>query len=158
MNRTRNIYCPMPPKLFLNSNSSRQRECFRAIDNRPHSLVHVEGSNVQALFNFLLNWRSCVASSGPQTGLPPTILSPVGFRGATLKSLKVGASLESYIYVLIVYLSSFNFCSMVASWNRSVVWNIGLNLKNSLLIMKFACLAEIYRFKVTKDYASRIVN
>ncbi|XP_064618396.1 protein downstream neighbor of son homolog [Liolophura sinensis] len=69
-----------------------QRECFRAIDNRPQSLVHVEGSNVQALFNFLLNWRSCVASSGPQTGLPPTILSPVGFRGATLKSLKVKQS------------------------------------------------------------------
>ncbi|XP_060592428.1 protein downstream neighbor of Son-like [Ruditapes philippinarum] len=66
-----------------------QREGFRVIDHRPESLVMVEGSDVQALFNFLLNCRTCVAMSGTQAGLPPTILSPAPFKGATLKSHKV---------------------------------------------------------------------
>jgi len=67
-----------------------QREGFRVIDNRPKSLVTVEGSNVQALYNYLLNCRTCTANSGVQAGLPPTILSPKPFKGATLKSHKVG--------------------------------------------------------------------
>ncbi|XP_041354100.1 protein downstream neighbor of Son-like [Gigantopelta aegis] len=62
-----------------------QREGFRQVDSRPQSLVFVEGDQVQALFNFLLNCRTCTATSGPQAGLPPTLLSPVAFRGATLK-------------------------------------------------------------------------
>ncbi|XP_013421778.1 protein downstream neighbor of son homolog [Lingula anatina] len=66
-----------------------QREGFRAIDNRPESTVYVEGNEVQALYNFLLNCKSCIANTGAQTGIPPTILSPVAFKGATLKSLKV---------------------------------------------------------------------
>ncbi|XP_048769188.2 protein downstream neighbor of son homolog [Ostrea edulis] len=70
-----------------------QREGFRAIDNRPESLIHVQGADVQALFNFLLNCRSCVASSGPQAGVPPTILSPSPFRGAAVQSHKVKHSL-----------------------------------------------------------------
>ena len=59
------------------------------IDNRPESLVYVTGCDVQGLFNFLLNCRSCVASSGNQAGIPPTILAPAAFQGATLKSHKV---------------------------------------------------------------------
>ncbi|KAL4233691.1 hypothetical protein ACF0H5_008371 [Mactra antiquata] len=66
-----------------------QREGFRVIDHRPESLVYIDGSNIQALYNFLLNCRSCVAMSGTQAGLPPTILSPKPFKGATLKSHKV---------------------------------------------------------------------
>ncbi|KAL5010623.1 hypothetical protein ScPMuIL_012928 [Solemya velum] len=65
-----------------------QRECFRAIDNRPESLVLVEGGEVQAIFNFLLNCRGCTATSGPQAGVPPTILAPRAFKGATLRSSK----------------------------------------------------------------------
>ena len=60
------------------------------IDNRPESLVYVEGSDVQALFNFLLNCRTCTAQSGTQAGVPPTILAPKVFKGATLKCNKVG--------------------------------------------------------------------
>ncbi|XP_045196207.2 protein downstream neighbor of Son-like [Mercenaria mercenaria] len=66
-----------------------QREGFRVIDHRPESLVLIEGPDVQAFFNFLLNCRTCVAMSGIQAGLPPTILSPAPFKGATLKSHKV---------------------------------------------------------------------
>ncbi|OWF42711.1 protein downstream neighbor of son homolog [Mizuhopecten yessoensis] len=70
-----------------------QREGFKLIDNRPESTVHVIGSDVQALYNYLLNCRSCVATSGPQAGLPPTILSPTAFKGATLKSHQTKHSL-----------------------------------------------------------------
>ena len=49
----------------------------------------VEGADTQALFNFLLNCRSCVAPTGTQAGVPPTILAPTAFHGATLKPLKV---------------------------------------------------------------------
>ena len=59
------------------------------MDRRAQSLVLCEGSEVQALFNFLINFRSCIALTGPQAGIPPTILSPTVFRGATLKSNKV---------------------------------------------------------------------
>ncbi|XP_071480874.1 protein downstream neighbor of Son-like [Diadema antillarum] len=61
------------------------------LDNRPQSLVLVEGPDTQALFNFLLNSRSVVASVGPLADIPPTILSPVAFKAATLHSCKVKA-------------------------------------------------------------------
>ncbi|XP_062605339.1 protein downstream neighbor of son homolog [Saccostrea cucullata] len=70
-----------------------QREGFRVIDNRPESLIYVQGADVQGLFNFLLNCRSCVASSGSQVGVPPTILSPSPFRGASVQTQKVKHSL-----------------------------------------------------------------
>ncbi|CAG5122768.1 unnamed protein product [Candidula unifasciata] len=60
-----------------------QREGFREIDNRPQSMVYVEGVDVHSFFNFLLNYP-CIASSGPQHGIPPTILSPVPFVGGRL--------------------------------------------------------------------------
>ncbi|XP_046392352.1 protein downstream neighbor of son homolog [Ischnura elegans] len=61
----------------------------RDIDRKPESLVYVEGVEAQALFNFLMDCRSCVAPTGPLAGVPPTLLSPVAFRGATLGALKV---------------------------------------------------------------------
>ncbi|KAK3098985.1 hypothetical protein FSP39_024959 [Pinctada imbricata] len=54
-----------------------QREGFKVIDNRPESLVYVQGGDVQGLFNYLLNCRSCVSTTGPLAGVPPTILAPV---------------------------------------------------------------------------------
>ncbi|CAI9734255.1 Hypothetical predicted protein [Octopus vulgaris] len=75
----------------LNPNQVRlRREGFKQIDCRPESvLVLDQDVDVQALFNFLLNWRACIAAVGPQHGIPPTILSPNAFKGAALKSLKV---------------------------------------------------------------------
>lgn len=67
-----------------------RREGFKQIDYRPESVIVLDQDiDVQALFNFLLNWRACIAAVGPQHGIPPTILSPNAFKGAALKSLKV---------------------------------------------------------------------
>ncbi|XP_065175492.1 protein downstream neighbor of Son-like [Sycon ciliatum] len=62
-------------------------------DFRPESLILIEGSSSQAFFNYVLcNSGQLVASTGSQTGLPPTILCPVAFSGATLHPLKVEVS------------------------------------------------------------------
>uniref|UniRef100_A0A8B9J4G2 Uncharacterized protein n=2 Tax=Astyanax mexicanus TaxID=7994 RepID=A0A8B9J4G2_ASTMX len=59
------------------------------LDHRPESVVLVEGSNTFTLINFLINCKSLVAGAGSQAGLPPTLLAPTAFRGATLQMLKV---------------------------------------------------------------------
>lgn len=64
----------------------------RDIDKTPESLVMVEGIEAQALFNFLLNCKSCTATTGPLAGVPPTLLSPVAFHGATLRPNKIRVS------------------------------------------------------------------
>ncbi|XP_045641512.1 protein downstream neighbor of Son [Ursus americanus] len=58
------------------------------MDHRPESVVLVKGMNTLTLLNFLINSKSLIASSGPQAGLPPTLLSPIAFRGATMQMLK----------------------------------------------------------------------
>lgn len=59
-------------------------------DNRPQSVLFVEGfANVQALYNFILNYKNIVSTVGLQAGIPPTILAPMAFHGATLTSNKV---------------------------------------------------------------------
>lgn len=58
------------------------------MDHRPESVVLVKGINTFTLLNFLINCKSLVATSGPQAGLPPTLLSPIAFRGATMHMLK----------------------------------------------------------------------
>ncbi|KAF6384608.1 DNA replication fork stabilization factor DONSON [Rhinolophus ferrumequinum] len=58
------------------------------MDHRPESVVLVKGTNTFTLLNFLINCKSLIATSGPQAGLPPTLLSPVAFRGATMQMLK----------------------------------------------------------------------
>ncbi|NXU54168.1 DONS protein, partial [Turnix velox] len=58
------------------------------MDHRPESLALVKGTNTFTLLNFLINCKSLVAVAGPQAGLPPTLLSPVAFRGGTMQTLK----------------------------------------------------------------------
>uniref|UniRef100_A0A8C3K5E9 Downstream neighbor of SON n=1 Tax=Calidris pygmaea TaxID=425635 RepID=A0A8C3K5E9_9CHAR len=58
------------------------------VDHRPESLALVKGTNTFTLLNFLINCKSLVAVAGPQAGLPPTLLSPVAFRGGTMQTLK----------------------------------------------------------------------
>ncbi|XP_064923096.1 protein downstream neighbor of Son [Columba livia] len=58
------------------------------VDHRPESLALVKGTNTFTLLNFLINCKSLVAAAGPQAGLPPTLLSPVAFRGGTMQTLK----------------------------------------------------------------------
>lgn len=59
------------------------------VDNSEESLVLIEGMEVHALYNFLINYKSSVSITGPFAGIPPTILAPTAFHGATLNSLKV---------------------------------------------------------------------
>lgn len=68
---------------------SSQRTRGVDIDNRPESVVRVEGASVQALFNFFLNSRTAVTTTGAHAGLPPTLLSPTAFQGSTLTAIKV---------------------------------------------------------------------
>ncbi|XP_063812560.1 protein downstream neighbor of Son isoform X2 [Pseudophryne corroboree] len=58
------------------------------LDHRPESVVLVKGTNTFTLLNFLINCKSIVAAAGAQAGLPPTLLSPNAFRGATMHTLK----------------------------------------------------------------------
>ncbi|XP_062270640.1 protein downstream neighbor of son homolog [Scomber scombrus] len=59
-----------------------------SMDHKPESVVCVEGSHTFTLINFLINCKSLVASAGSQAGLPPTLLAPIAFRGATMHTLK----------------------------------------------------------------------
>ena len=43
---------------------------------------------MQALFNFLLNSKTCLMNSGPLTGIPPTLIAPTTFVGASLQKIK----------------------------------------------------------------------
>lgn len=65
-------------------------EC--ALDNDEQSLLLIEGVEVQGLYNFLLNCKSAIPTTGQHAGIPPTLLSSVAFQGATLNALKVRES------------------------------------------------------------------
>ncbi len=64
-----------------------------SIDNHPESVVMVVGSHLRALVNFLLTSKVTVAATGALAGVPPTLLAPTAFEGASLKTLKVRPSL-----------------------------------------------------------------
>lgn len=61
-------------------------------DSTDRSVLLIEGVECQALFNFLLNAKSTITKVGRLAGVPPTLLSPVAFPGATLKNLEIRAS------------------------------------------------------------------
>jgi len=73
----------LPGFSMANPKSMTQTEVLQ--DNKGDSLICVEGVECQSLINYLLNAK---LTQGPNC-LPPTILSPVAFPGAVLKSLKV---------------------------------------------------------------------
>lgn len=83
--------------VFVCVSHCRQEAKSHHYDQRPQSLVVVDESSTRALFNFLIcNSRQLVAAIGPQAGLPPTILSPAAFCGATLCSIKVGNCSDNF--------------------------------------------------------------
>lgn len=73
----------------------------KEVDRTPESLIYVEGVEAQALFNFLMNCKSSTATTGPLAGVPPTLLAPVAFHGATLKPLKVFHKTEIFSLAVI---------------------------------------------------------
>lgn len=88
------------------------------VDHRAESLVCVEGSHAFALVNFLINCKSLVAAAGSQAGLPPTLLAPVAFRGATMHTLKVSLQVE---YCNVPKSISHFGCNSAES--KTVTWN-----------------------------------
>jgi len=52
-------------------------------------LVLVKGVHTQELVPFLSNKGVVTSSSGPFANVPPTLIAPVAFEGAYLKSLKL---------------------------------------------------------------------
>lgn len=65
------------------------------------SLVLIKGmSNCQLFINLIMNSRVCIPTSGPLSGVPPTLISPVAFQGATLKSLKLRQTKSDSFYSL----------------------------------------------------------
>ncbi|CAK9823978.1 Protein downstream neighbor of son homolog [Anthophora retusa] len=78
----------------INSSQARMTlEKETEIDNMKQSLIFVKGIEAQALFNFLINCKSAITTTGPLAGIPPTLLAPVAFHGATLKPIKVKESI-----------------------------------------------------------------
>lgn len=54
------------------------------------------GSDTQLLINFLSNSRVSISNTGHLTAVPPTLLSPVAFHGATLQPLKLKQTKSTY--------------------------------------------------------------
>lgn len=76
-----------------------------SLDHKPDSVLCVEGLHTFTLINFLINCKSVVAAAGSQAGLPPTLLAPVAFRGATMQTLKVWKQKAELHMQLSVHLS-----------------------------------------------------
>jgi hypothetical protein len=72
---------------FNRSNSNQENQ--DNIDNKPQSTIFIEGGEVQAFFNFLLNSKFIISQTGCLTGVPPTLVSPKCFVGATMQKIKV---------------------------------------------------------------------
>lgn len=72
------------------NNKNANKDSHFYFDNRPKStLLFPESGDVQSLFNYLLNSKACVLTSGPLAGVPPTLLAPVPFVGATLQKIRL---------------------------------------------------------------------
>ncbi|XP_049867704.1 protein downstream neighbor of son homolog [Pectinophora gossypiella] len=76
-------------KKINNAQSRLEAGAESSVDRAAESLVMARGAEAQALFNFLLNCRSAAARAGPLAAVPPTLLAPTAFHGATLASLKI---------------------------------------------------------------------
>lgn len=77
----------------INYNQSKKlqnREC--EDDYSDTSTVLIEGVECQAFYNFLLNAKSTTTKVGRLAGVPPTLLAPVAFVGATLRTLTTRSS------------------------------------------------------------------
>lgn len=66
-------------------------EC--AEDSTDQSILLIEGVECQALFNFLLNAKSTTAKVGRLAGVPPTLIAPIAFPGATLRNNQIRATI-----------------------------------------------------------------
>lgn len=61
-------------------------------DGNDQSTILIEGFECQSFFNFLFNSKSTTINVGRLAGVPPTLLSPVAFLGATLNHIQTRTS------------------------------------------------------------------
>ena len=80
-------------------------------DHSIRSLVRVEGSQVQGVFNFLLNNKSLTPTVGELSGVPPTLLSPSVFVGGTIRHGQVSGSSSTKYVFLLYFLASNQLCT-----------------------------------------------
>ncbi|KAL1131471.1 hypothetical protein AAG570_011088 [Ranatra chinensis] len=80
-------------KRISSSQEMMSRNAKKKIDGDYDSLIYIEGCEAQALFNFLINCKSITPTTGMLSGVPPTLIAPVAFVGATLHTLKVRESI-----------------------------------------------------------------
>nr|CAG4649496.1 EOG090X09DI [Scapholeberis mucronata]SVE93736.1 EOG090X09DI [Scapholeberis mucronata] len=97
------------------------------------SLLLIEGVETQGLFNWLLNSKLCLSSTGPLAGIPPTLFSPVAFHQATLRPLKArqgflkqdGENLYSIeVQGPILPHSMVSLMKLLQSSDFTAVWNV----------------------------------
>uniref|UniRef100_T1GBF9 Uncharacterized protein n=1 Tax=Megaselia scalaris TaxID=36166 RepID=T1GBF9_MEGSC len=74
------------------TNARIERKKEMAEDFSDLSLVLIEGSECQALYNFLLNSKSLITNVGRLAGIPPTLLAPVAFPKASMQMLETKSS------------------------------------------------------------------
>ncbi|RZC36899.1 hypothetical protein BDFB_001233 [Asbolus verrucosus] len=117
------------------------------VDNSEQSLVLIEGAEVHAFYNFLINCKSATSPTGPLAGIPPTLLAPVAFNGATLQALKVQ---ENKVHV-----DNCDYHSLVLSGPilPSTIHNIfSMNASEHSMSATFASVASTTAFsKITKE-------
>lgn len=61
-------------------------------DTNDQSAILIEGFECQSFFNFLFNSKSTTVAVGRLAGVPPTLLAPVAFLGATLNHVQTRTS------------------------------------------------------------------
>lgn len=61
-------------------------------EDKSKTLVLIKGRDTNLLLTFLSNTDIIIPITGPLTGVPPTLLAPVAFSGASLHSLKLKSS------------------------------------------------------------------
>lgn len=61
-------------------------------EDKSKTLVFIKGRDTNLLLTFLSNTNIIIPTTGPLTGIPPTLLSPVAFSGASLHPLKLKTS------------------------------------------------------------------
>lgn len=100
----------------------------RDIDKTPESLILVEGVEAQALSNFLVNCKSCTATTGPLAGIPPTLLAPVAFHGATLRPNKVCSwFIGSFVYTVPILQFILKMCIYLILFNHKQLVTVKLS-------------------------------
>lgn len=103
--------------IFSQSRLAAEKEC--EMDSEKRSLIFVVGVEAQALFNFLINCKSATTTVGSMAGIPPTLLAPVAFNGATLKSLKV------FIKFIFKIISTYNLVFYSLHLQRNIFCFLG---------------------------------